>query len=719
MEDLDAIILSYCSTETVGTLMRALPDHPALASNARMWYERIVMGIHNEHAPTLPPYQRDRTGLLPTDYRSLWYALTSPAYYSYATMTKILNESSQPVRRYDTHKMPNKNALEAALDMTAIRVDDPKEPYRWSDAIISLLAVNVVQFVRENTPAADPDEGLSMKPYGDHEDHDDAVTLPDVNVRMLDWIIPAAASRGCTQLIERLAITLGILVGDQDPLPEIYSTPVLVGQWILSSANYTPETHVLPSHTFDRPPIYLLLPTLTAATVTALWNTYMDEEALESIHGHETATILADSYNEDIANVVTLACRDPDILTAILNVLATLRLPAYIDPGTMLSLVLMSPYREVDDYTTVHMMADWLSEHWSMDTIDVFESIRYDIPRYYAERIKSKVQSRRFREMGLVEGSVRSNEAARVCEDMFDGNVSRVYTSISRATDTKGNAHISLAIHHSQIYINGLLDYDRRTGTSHGERDAIALIESSDMRQLISIIFQYPELGGYDASNRTLSLDLLVTAAQSLPVLTAAYELFSFTMDDGDVLRETRVNAPKHYDEMVVGLSKIADVLATVARDPYSDDNALPWLIKNLATTIPDTLDEWSAMQGWEDVTRFPREEMWMKHVLPSIQVFTNLDPSIRLLQLIAFSSVPAYNSRYHSRYNSLPLDLQRKEDGGLPVEVVRIVMDALKRSDAHKHNEEALGELLPYAWNDAVHEVLDDTRWEILAMAE
>lgn len=694
VEDLDAIILSYCSPATVGTLMRALPDHPLLAPNTRMWYSRIVMGMHDEWSLP-PPYQIDWPGLLPTDYRSLWYALTSPAYHSYATMTEMMDDLDWPVRRYGSTEAPNKNALEAALDMTAIPTDSPQEPYQWSDAIIALLAEHVVQFVREDTNDTYTDTFNNMRHYNkDNKEEDDTRPPPPfINTRLLDWIIPAAASRGCTQLIVRLAERLGI--------PAMYGggrqdwNAVMVGQWILTSANYMPETYILPSSVSDNPPLRIRLPTLTAATITTLWSAYVDEQTQHAIDD-DTGITLMDLYDDTIENVVTLTCRDNVLFGATLEMLAILHVHVDMFIGDTVMFILLSPYRHVDDYTSFHMLSPWLasnrigSDHATMDSTndDIDHVLDYlqvhHIAQYYASRIKTDEQSRRFLEVGLFG---RRNKPSQTCSAIFNGDTSTVYTYIGRARRRLGHEHVRLAIYDSCTYINGRLEHDRLHGTDVGEKEAVALLQNDAMRSLIAAIFDYRESTRDTTANRRQTLNLLITAAQSLPILEAAYKLFDYHGDDNST----------------IPLWRIVDTLVAIARDPHSDDGVLSWLMGRLSDVIPDVLDEWQSLQGWDD-SPFPREEMWTNFVLSAIQIpnpYSNIKaPSPRLLQLIRFSVMPNYASRRHSRHYSLPMDLRREVDGGLPPDVIRAVARAIEYSD---HNEDMLGPLLPYIWDPRV----------------
>lgn len=698
--DLDAIILSYCNETVLGILMSTVPDHPLLAPNGKCWYNLIAMELHNYYTPVSPPYQIDWPGLLPTDYRSLWYALHTPAYYSYEKMTEIMKALGWSVRRYGNADVPGKNALEAALDMTAIPTDDSHVPYQWSNAIISLLAEHLVQFIHRVEQYNPAYIVLSMNRLTN------ARYL--IDFRVFDWIMPAIASRGCTQLVIRLAERLGTPVTGSTSHDRVV---LAVSQWILTSTSYTPEMNVLPSSTMDSPPLRLRLPTLTAAVVDTIWSTYVDDKALDNV---SAGTVNRFSYQQQVERVVTLACRDVALLTSVLDVLAVIpNMRLYISTGFILSLLLESPYRHVDDYTTLYVLLDWLEADPAVNATRVdstghrrraVDYVELHVHYYYAERIKTYAQSKRFLGIGL---SKRGLDLARECHDIFLGYKEPVYTAVHAMFPYRQDADIWRAINCMRIYINGRVDGDRRGTTTTGVLDAIEMLQSDEMGMILGLIVNPDKHDDYSRANRVGVLTMLVTAAQSMPILEAAYELFDITAMDGKVLRSALPADPNRYHEMMLNLGKVGEVLILVARDPYSHDDALPWLMRKLSVSIPDAVDEWGALQqkpGSKGAI-FPREGVWNNFVLPAVQVpdplVAPMAYSPRMLQLITFSTMPNQVNGRYARYNTLPVDLRREVDGGLSLAAVRSLMGAVKRGNGPRGD--VLKVLLPYTWDPMV----------------
>lgn len=693
VEDVDTIILSYVHPNVIGTLMLKYPNHPLLTANSRLWYNRIVMTLGGE--TLTPPYQLDWEGLLPTDYRSLWYALTSPAYLNYTklplAMTNVPWAPSSV--RYTDAAPPGKNTLEAALDMTAIRTNDPTDPYRWSEAIIALLAEHVIQFI-----------------HGCEELEDSIVVSG--GGRLPSRIMTSIAPRGCTQLISRL-VERSIV-----PEGELAVVAMTVGQWCIYALGYTPELYILASEVHT-----IRFPTLAAHTISALWNAYVGADSSEVRDAIQAANLQHVLFSgEDVNRLLSNACRDKDLLTAILGMLDALRLTRVVSIVPILTDMLMSRYREVDDYSTVRILIDW----YTMDQVGfpsiavmknyIANELAPEILYYYATRIKTKEQSHRFMtDSGLIGTDL--HHVIKICHGIFNGSRNSLMNYITRANATKYDHHIQRAILYLRIYIAGALATD-------DVMRSVAILRDPAVRDLMKLTTLDRIRYNFIASVHPLSI--LVTAARNMDVLEAAYSLFTFG--------QRRVDAPDLYGDILADLKHIGNILVEIARDPDNNEEAIPWLIERTSSIIPHTMAEWksqvtpnsSAYAHLRDVP-FPRQELWVDFIFPAIQVpiglqipyGDHLHPHYsRLRSLIGFSTVPKdvnpTLSSSQSRTMTLPsMDLRSEADGGLPTPTVLDMASAMGRSHIRSVSVSLTYESA-YMWELESRRALIDVAWRL-----
>ena len=668
VEDVDVVILSHIDLNILGTLMRKMPDHPLLAPNSRMWYERIIMTLSNDISLP-PPYQLDREDLSPTDYRSLWYTLTSSSYLNYTTMTTILADH----RPYGIPTSSGKNVIEAALDATAIHTDDDGAPYRWSEAIIVLLSDHIVQCIHQGGAL---DDTIEMSEGG----------------RLPYWVMSSIASRGCIQLIKHLSPRLG------KPVSGLTTAAWAAGRWILDALSHTPELFVLGTPS----PIPSRYPTITAHTILALWDAYVGETfdvVQEAINADDNALNTIDE--NDVVAVMDTACRDVDLLVTVMDVMNALDM---VTDGAIQAITvnaLNSPYRDVDDYSTIRILLGWYSETLR-STLGNDNAIHYyisnemapEIPYYYATRIRTREQSRHFASIGIATGP--SKIAIRMCHNIFSGSLYVVHKSIAKAEDTKFEYDIVDAIVYVRIYLAGMMAAD---GPPDGIHHAIGLLKSREMKTLMELTTLPNVRDNYAAV--TSPLNLLVTASRNMDVLKVAYSLFTFGAS-GAAIRKVREYDPEQYSGMLVDLSHIAHTLFEIARDHDSADGALPWLIDRISPTIPHSMTEWKGLVRPHASTvqrprhlPFPRRALWDDFISRAIQIpLTNYVPYgrdhiqyVRLRELIGFATIPSGVSAttadsISSGSPMLPsMDLRREVDGGLPVPVVVMVAEAMIRS--------------------------------------
>lgn len=688
-EDLDAIILAYVQPRTLGTLMRKCPNHslnhPLLAPNSRMWYNRIAMTISNDWAPT-PPYQVDREGLVPTDYRSLWYALNAASYLNFMTMTRLManTASEPPTRQYVGTPSLGKNALEAALDMTAIHTGDEKAPYRWSEAIIALLVEYIVQYVYEC------------------EETEDTIALSGGG-RLPNWIMVSIASRGCTRLIDSLVLRLGESSGN------LATISLTVGRWIFDALGYAPERYVLPTEDNALPTTRY--PTLTAEMAVLLWDTYINvapdvvSDAIDmAMDDGSLDGMLYRGIARGMDNIPN-ACRDRRLFDTIFTVVDSIGIMDNDEDMVEVVMwgVLMSPYREADDYSVIHTMMGRGIKYLTSQLDGGDQRIRDNIsnriaeriPIYYATRIATKEQSRRFfRDSGF---TADGSDTIKKCHSIFTGNVKRVHKTIATATQHRDDAELDTAILYVRIYIAGRIDHDRREPTT-GTMRAIDLLESDEVESLMDLVDSSYRRGTVYPYLHPLSI--LATAARDMEVLKVAYSLFGLEAD-ARVMKTDK----EAYRRTISTLSQVTDVLIEVARDPYSNEEALNWLIDQFASVIPSDTEGWrNLLVGNPNVlvrdlyVPFPREELWTTLISQAIQATNSARIPYtesrydRLRSLIHFSSVPSNSVSTTLAFMTLDIrnqmrpplpsmDLRREQDGGLPVDVVIAVARVLGQS--------------------------------------
>lgn len=667
------------------------------------------MTLNNAYSSS-PPYQLDREDILPTDYRSLWYANESPAYLDYDAMTHIMGNNtlgSEFTRQYvgaagDGTAVPGKNALEAALDMTAIPTGVVGTPYQWSEAIISILTAHIVQFVSE---CGELEDTVAMSNGGN---------LPH-------WIMVSIASRGCTQLISRLMERLGMPDGGLD------AEALSVGRWVIDALGYMPELYIMG----PKPPLSRL-PTLTAKTVRLLWDSYVGDvpHTVVRLAIHASGVVGTVDSNS-IEPVLPNACRDVDLLRATIQVVDALDLMNDVSFEYVISVMFTSPLREVDDYSAIHTMLEWSSTYltgtFDRDIIYRSNDLAPEIPSYYANRIKTVEQSQRFyRDSWLVD---EGRDAIRACHSIFIGNIKPVKDSIATADRSEEYDDIVRAIHYVRIYIAGRMAEDAGGPMSiEGTYRALDLLWGPDVRTLMQLTTQHEVR--YESSPSAHPVGILTTAARNMEVLRAAYPLFTFGQRD-DVISKIRVTNPDDYGDILVDLSYVTYSLMEIARDPDSAPEALPWLIARISPTIPYTKDEWNrkvAPHAKNDPAfpyymSFPRQKMWDDFISITIQIPSithSLSHYSRLQTLIDFAIIPKEAGNTSLRCIASPectplpsMDLRRDGDGGLPVSIVRGVAEAMERSIIRPNSIRTAYEPA-YVWDPIASQML---RWAVSAL--
>ena len=690
--DVDTVTLSYVQPTILGKLIRKYPNHPLLSTNSRMWYNRIAMLLDGEWAP-MPPYQLDREGLPPTDYRSLWYALTAPSYFDYRTMTSIMrvndDEDRGCIRSYGSEDSPNKNTLEAALDATTIYTNDPARPYAWSEAIIALLEEHIVQFVRSC------------------EETGDTIAISDGG-RLPHWMMVSIASRGCTQLITRLAERL-------DPLGSVATIAMTVGRWVFDALTYVPETYTL--GTTDPTTHY---PTLTTDTILTLWECYIGNKDRKVIH----AAIRCASWDEinvlrgaDASVAIPLACRTPSLLEATLRLIDTLELTDDVeeDIDDILMGILLSPHREVDDYSAINTMIRWYGRLDDITHIAglVLSDIVPKVPLYYATRIKTSEQAQHFSDYL---GSLGANMGAFVtmeCNAIFNGDVTKVRSTIEEINyRSKVYEHdITTIINRIRIYLAGRIAHDRAEGTNgsdEGLQQATELLHSTGVKVLVDhVLYLWTSR---DNSIQLHAISILITAARSLPFMKVAYDaLFA------SILRNETYSYTDRHTELMANLVYTSDALVEIARDPDTDEEAFSWLLAQLSSIMPSTNEDWQTSLKDGHRVPFPPQEMWTKFVSRAVQVPNSIrTPYVesrytRLKALIGFSTIPP-------SINALPkvamddemillssMDLRPERDGGLPPGVVDAVIQAMERAQVRPNTIALTYGPFAYAWDRVV----------------
>ena len=696
IEEVDAIILSYAQPSVLSTLMRKHPDHPLLTSNSRMWYHRLVMLLDGEWAP-MPPYQLDREGLPPTDYRSLWYALTAPSYLDYITMTSFMaNDETvggEYVRQYGDETSPYKNALDAALDTTAIYTYVASQPYRWSEAIIAILTEHIVQFVR----------GC--------EETKDTIAVPDGG-QLPHWIMISSASRGCIQLITRLAKRLGTLEDD------LATMAMTVGRWVFDAVRYAPQLYIMGTAYPTLPTT--ILPTLTIDTISVLWEAYVGKDlstvrkAVDNADWDEV-NVLRDI---DIATVVSFSIRNARILDATLRLVNTLDLSTDVELNidALLSDILTDSDRDVDDYSAIDAIMRWYIKLDDISSIkgDFVRDLAPEIPLYYSMRIKTRGQSRRFLEyVGTDDVTNLGLRTARDCDKVFNGDRDIVYKRISEATNRDHDDDlISTAILYVRIYLAGRIAHDRNEHTI-GLQQSTEMMQSKEVDKLVGLALRSVRRNSGDVQLHALGL--LITAARSLPFMQMVYSSQFAPGARNEATSEVYDN-PDRWPELLDSLSRIDNALVEIARDPDTDEEAFNWLLDRLAPIIPHTMDMWSTMV--DDHILFPRHGMWTNFVTRAIQIPNPVHvPYVgarykRLLSLIDFAVVPSNDDDLPqtSTDGAIPLpslDLRRGRDGGLPSVVVSAVARVMGWSHVGSIAVSSTYDPTAYAWDDVAYDVM------------
>lgn len=583
VEELDAIILSYCAETTLDGLVWAIPDHQLVAPGAQCWYERVARLVGGD-AKAIVPYQRPRSDVAPTNYKALWKVLgTSVGSYDIVRATSL----DPRVYQIELGQAREYSVLEKVLDAIAVhtREDDATADaglVLWPPPIVALVVEWIVLTLDRSMrwPRDMDPNGLTVRTVG-------RILVPGDN-DILIWALATAVSRGCAPLITALGQRVGTpVLGDAGA----DSVRHWVGKIILSGACHMPEWPI--------PPL-TLGPAPTTDAIEAMWSTYCDtvdaDETLSSSHTPNVVPInfiIGDADGpRELVQCISSACRDGTLLDAILDTYVRLGLQSQVSIDDMIRFTLHSPCRHVDDYGPVVRILDWYVEHNGVNSavqhLNSYNHHTMIISDYYAARIRTRGQSDRFVRNPVLRRYLGYGD---IYHDAIYGDHGKVWKAVRYVANIPVPERA--AIYETLRLVNSYVTSARISANSglNDTKPIVALLRSEVLKKLLRLAHGLPYYIGVVASYRlpmptytgvdwrtnthygATVISLILGSAQYLPALEAACDLLDAPLTStGGTYGGRLHNMPAVVEQL----------LTAVSLDPYSDRGAIPWLAGRL-----------------------------------------------------------------------------------------------------------------------------------------